>query len=111
MRNEEMSHATVSREQWIENRKQLLIKEKEFTKLQDDLTRLRRDLPWVKVEKEYVFDTPAGPEETGRALRRTEPINRLSLHVRTRMERRMSWMLILRRPRRWAKYAHLTPRR
>ncbi|HVN28474.1 MAG TPA: DUF899 family protein, partial [Candidatus Binataceae bacterium] len=55
-----MNHTVVSREQWIENRKQLLQKEKEFTKALDQLNEQRRALPWVRVEKEYVFDTPQG---------------------------------------------------
>jgi len=53
-------HKVVSHEEWIAARKQLLIKEKEFTKLQDQLSRQRRELPWERVEKPYVFDGPAG---------------------------------------------------
>jgi predicted dithiol-disulfide oxidoreductase (DUF899 family) len=41
----------VSRNEWIEARKQLLGKEKEITRLQDELSAGRRELPWVKVEK------------------------------------------------------------
>src|SRR2546422_2895220 len=43
-------------------RKELLKKEKEFTRLRDDLSRHRRELPWEKVEKAYVFDGPKGKE-------------------------------------------------
>ena len=50
----------VSREKWIDARKQLLGKEKELTKMVDELNARRRELPWVKIEKEYVFDTPQG---------------------------------------------------
>ncbi len=50
----------VSRDEWLEARKQLLLKEKELTHLQDEVSKQRRELPWVKVEKEYVFDTPEG---------------------------------------------------
>lgn len=39
-----------------------MAKEKEFTKARDQLSAARRDLPWVKVEKNYVFDRPAGKE-------------------------------------------------
>jgi predicted dithiol-disulfide oxidoreductase (DUF899 family) len=53
-------HAVVSREEWIEARKQLLAKEKELTRLRDRLSQQRRDLPWVRVDKDYVFDGPAG---------------------------------------------------
>ena len=50
----------VSREEWIEARRALLAKEKEFTRRRDELNRQRRELPWVKIEKEYVFDAPEG---------------------------------------------------
>jgi predicted dithiol-disulfide oxidoreductase (DUF899 family) len=54
------SHRVVSREQWIEERKALLAREKEFTQLRDQLSHARRDLPWVHVEKEYVFEGADG---------------------------------------------------
>jgi len=50
----------VSRDEWLEARKQLLAKEKELTRLRDQLSADRRALPWVRVEKEYVFDGPDG---------------------------------------------------
>jgi predicted dithiol-disulfide oxidoreductase (DUF899 family) len=53
-------HEVVSSREWIASRKALLRKEKEFTKLRDDLSRQSRELPWEKVEKEYVFDGPSG---------------------------------------------------
>ena len=53
----------VSQDEWIAARKQLLVKEKELTRLRDKLNAERRALPWVKVEKRYVFDG-AGGEET-----------------------------------------------
>jgi predicted dithiol-disulfide oxidoreductase (DUF899 family) len=53
-------HDVVSRDQWIDARKQLLIKEKEFTRLRDDLSQQRRDLPWEIVDKQYVFEGPNG---------------------------------------------------
>ena len=52
----------VSHEQWLEARKALLAKEKEFTRLRDQLSQQRRDLPWEKVEKTYVFNGPNGKE-------------------------------------------------
>lgn len=55
-------HPVVSREQWREARTAFLAKEKEFTRLRDELSRQRRELPWEKVEKEYVFDGPNGKE-------------------------------------------------
>jgi predicted dithiol-disulfide oxidoreductase (DUF899 family) len=50
----------VSREEWIEARRAFLAKEKELTRRRDELSRLRRELPWVKIGKEYVFDAPEG---------------------------------------------------
>jgi len=54
------SHRIVSREQWLEERTALLAKEKAFTRMRDELNAQRRALPWVKIEKEYVFDAPEG---------------------------------------------------
>jgi len=48
--------------EWLAARKELLRKEKEFTRLRDELSRQRRALPWEKVEKNYVFDGPRGKE-------------------------------------------------
>jgi predicted dithiol-disulfide oxidoreductase (DUF899 family) len=57
-----MQHQIVSRDEWLAARKELLRKEKEFTQLRDRLSSERRALPWVKVEKDYVFEGPNGPE-------------------------------------------------
>jgi predicted dithiol-disulfide oxidoreductase (DUF899 family) len=56
------SHHVVSREAWLTARNQLLAKEKELTRLRDQLSAERRNLPWVKTEKRYVFDGPDGKE-------------------------------------------------
>jgi predicted dithiol-disulfide oxidoreductase (DUF899 family) len=53
-------HETVSPEEWLVARKDLLSKEKQLTRLRDQLAAKRRALPWVKIEKEYVFDAPQG---------------------------------------------------
>ena len=55
-----MQHAVVSQTEWLAARKALLAKEKEVTHQRDRLNQERQALPWVKVVKEYVFDTPAG---------------------------------------------------
>ena len=55
-------HAVVSHDGWIEARTAFLKKEKEFTRLRDELSRRRRELPWEVVEKKYVFDGPSGKE-------------------------------------------------
>lgn len=52
----------VSREEWIDARKELLTREKEFTKARDALSKARRALPWVRVEKGYLFEGPSGTE-------------------------------------------------
>jgi predicted dithiol-disulfide oxidoreductase (DUF899 family) len=49
-----------TREEWLAAREQLLVREKEHTRLGDELARLRRQLPWVRVEKDYRFDTDDG---------------------------------------------------
>jgi predicted dithiol-disulfide oxidoreductase (DUF899 family) len=56
-----MQHAVVSRDEWLTARRDLLKAEKEITHLRDKVTRERLALPWVRMEKEYVFDTPDGP--------------------------------------------------
>jgi predicted dithiol-disulfide oxidoreductase (DUF899 family) len=55
-------HMVVSRKDWLAARKSLLSKEKKFTRLRDQLSKERRQLPWVKVDKDYVFDGPQGTE-------------------------------------------------
>jgi len=57
-----MQHKVVSQEEWLAARKALLAKEKQFTRQRDALSKQRRDLPWVKVDKNYVFDGPDGKE-------------------------------------------------
>jgi predicted dithiol-disulfide oxidoreductase (DUF899 family) len=54
------NHEVVSSQQWTAARKELLRKEKEFTRLRDELSQPRRELPREKVEKQYVFDQPTG---------------------------------------------------
>jgi predicted dithiol-disulfide oxidoreductase (DUF899 family) len=56
------SHAIVSEQEWLSARKKLLQKEKEFTRQRDEISRLRRELPWVKVNNHYVFAGPNGKE-------------------------------------------------
>ena len=55
------NHPVASRDDWLAQRKQLLAREKEMTHLRDQLAADRRALPWVRLEKTYTFDTPAGP--------------------------------------------------
>ena len=53
-------HTVVSAEEWVIARKALLEREKEFTRLREELARQRRDLPWEEVTKEYFFEGPDG---------------------------------------------------
>lgn len=57
-----VDHAVVSQDEWIDARSKFLAREKEFTRLRDALNRERRALPWVRVDKPYVFDGPEGKE-------------------------------------------------
>src|SRR5215475_13367013 len=55
-------HQVVSRGDWIEARRALLAKEKEFTRLRDQLSQQRRELPWVGVDKPCTFEGSNGAE-------------------------------------------------
>jgi len=55
-----VNHPAVSRDRWVAERKTLLAREKELTRLRDQIARERRALPRVRIEKNYVFDTPEG---------------------------------------------------
>jgi predicted dithiol-disulfide oxidoreductase (DUF899 family) len=55
-------HKVVSHDEWIAARKAHLAEEKAFSRARDALSRKRRELPWEKVEKKYVFDTPDGKQ-------------------------------------------------
>src|ERR1700693_2314431 len=57
-----MQNQVLPHSEWLEARKQLLAKEKEFSQLRDELSRQRRALPWERIEKEYFFDGPNGVE-------------------------------------------------
>jgi predicted dithiol-disulfide oxidoreductase (DUF899 family) len=53
-------HKVATQKEWLAARKRLLVKEKKFSRLRDQLNQDRRALPWEKVEKEYVFESPDG---------------------------------------------------
>ena len=55
-------HEVVSSERWLEARRRLLAKEKEFTRLRDELSRERRALPWEAVDQDYLFEGPEGKQ-------------------------------------------------
>jgi predicted dithiol-disulfide oxidoreductase (DUF899 family) len=63
MASRAMEHSKiVSAAEWLTARKELLKKEKEFTRLRDELSQQRREMPWEKVSKAYAFDGPDGKE-------------------------------------------------
>ena len=57
-----IDHTVVSHDEWIAARRELLEKEKAFTRHADEMSRLQRSLPWERVTKEYTFDGPDGKE-------------------------------------------------
>ena len=59
------AHQVVSKEQWLDARRALLAKEKQLTRQHDEIARERRKLPWVRIEKEYVFDSLRGKVTLG----------------------------------------------
>jgi len=54
------THEILPHDDWVDARKTLLAKEKEFSRLRDELSKARRELPWERVQKEYAFDGPNG---------------------------------------------------
>ncbi|GGA60881.1 hypothetical protein GCM10011507_10530 [Edaphobacter acidisoli] len=56
----DLGHQVASSQEWLAARKALLAKEKEWTRMRDELSRMRRELPWERVEKNYVFEGPEG---------------------------------------------------
>src|SRR5256886_16632412 len=77
---------TGTREQWLAARLELLKAEKELTRRSDELAERRQELPWVRIEKEYRFETDKGSGSLSRAL----AAPRLPLHVRARLHGRVS---------------------
>src|SRR6478735_5765091 len=58
-------HQIGTREEWLAARDALLIREKQHTRLGDELAQARRGLPWVRIEKDYRFDTDEGEKALG----------------------------------------------
>src|SRR5690606_27272829 len=61
-RGEMTTHKTGTRDEWLAARIELLQSEKDLTRRGDALSRLRQDLPWVRIDKDYVFDTDQGKQ-------------------------------------------------
>jgi hypothetical protein len=85
----------VPREEWIEARKTHLAHEKEYTRVRDRLSEERRALPWVKVDKTYVFDGPTGKADGVRAVQNPQSARGAAFHVRAGLERRLQELLVL----------------
>ncbi|HEX2447664.1 MAG TPA: DUF899 family protein, partial [Methyloceanibacter sp.] len=67
-------HKIVSQEEWLAARKAHLKNEKALTRLRDLVARERRELPWVKVERQYVFDTPQGKKSLADLFRKSSQL-------------------------------------
>ena len=90
-------HKTGTREEWLAARLELLEAEKELTRRSDELARQRQELPWVRIDKEYRFDTDEGRRVSGRPLPGALAAPRLPLHVRARVHGGMPGLLVDRR--------------
>ena len=75
----------ASREEWLSARQELLAREKEHTKLTQRITEARQALPWVKVEKDYVFETLDGPKSLDDLFWAAFSTHHLPFHVWSRM--------------------------
>ena len=80
------NHKVVSREEWLVARQHHLTKEKEFTRLRDELSQQRRELPWEKVDKNICVRRTERQGNVIRSICGTQPTARLSLHVWPRVE-------------------------
>ena len=78
-------HKIGTREEWLAERLELLKAEKALTRRSDELAQWRQRLPWVRIDKEYRFETDEGIGVSCRSLQRTLAAPRLSLHVRPRV--------------------------
>ena len=75
-------HKIVSQKEWLAARNKLLKAEKEQTRRGDEVARQRRELPWVRIDKEYRFETEEGEGLSRRPLQRAFAAPYLPLHVR-----------------------------
>ena len=85
-------HKTATREEWLAARLELLEAEKALTRRSDELARQRQELPWVRIDKEYRFDTDEGTASLA-DLFGTLAAPHLSLHVRARLHGRVPVLL------------------
>ena len=88
-------HKIVSHDEWIAARKQFLTKEKEFTRVRDRLSQERRELPWERVDKTYVFEGSEGNETLPQLFDSRSQTDRVSLHVRSGLGCRLPALLAM----------------
>ena len=91
------THKIGTREQWLAARLELLDAEKALTRQSDELARRRQELPWVRVEKDYAFDTDAGQGFACGPVPGPLAAPRLSFHVRAGLQGRLPVLLVDRR--------------
>src|SRR5262245_14037732 len=86
-------HKTGTREAWLAARLELLEAEKELTRRSDELARRRQELPWVRVDKEYRFETDEGSASLADLFSGALAAARLPLHVWPRLQGGLSLLL------------------
>ena len=91
------THTVASREEWLAARAALLEREKEHTRMGDELARQRRELPWVRGREAVHAPDGGRPEDAGGAVRRPLPAADLPLHVRPELRGRLPGELLDRR--------------
>ena len=89
-----VGHTVVGHAEWRQARQDLLAREKELRRQMDDIAKERRNLPWERVEQEYVFDTNGGRPKPGRLIQQQKPVADLSLHAWTGMAGGLQELLI-----------------
>lgn len=104
------NHKVVSQAEWVAARRELLKKEKEHTRQGDALAQERRELPWVKVEKDYTFEGPKGKEKLGDLFDGRSQLV-VALHVRTGLGGRLPELLLQHGPYGWSTGASGAARR
>ena len=87
------AHTTGTREEWLAARLELLEAEKELTRRGDEVARRRQELPWVRIDKDYRFETDDGRGLAGRPLRGPLAAADVPLHVRAGLHRRLPGLL------------------
>ena len=88
------THKTGTREEWLAARLELLEAEKELTRRSDELARQRQELPWVRIDKEYRFETDEGKRLAGGPVPGALAAAGLSLHVRARLQGGLPVLLV-----------------